>query len=316
MIPLKYQRNEYVEDKYYDLIIQNRNPDYIKEIEDKCTLYLQMSFKEIVCASPEKMQELHNNIIARQDYEQIKKEFKYIYSPNKENNYIVTTLYERMPQEAKQLLYKQVGLKVCPYCNRNFIDKLKINKNVRTYAGTFELDHFYPKEKFPMFAVSFYNLIPVCGTCNGIKSNEIFKLNPYLLDVQKDDISFKYNIVGIDYMNNEDDIEIEMYSSSKVALEDAENLRLEELYNSHKDIVQEIIKKMKYYNPEYIKCLMNETGVLFKDKNEVYRLLYGGYANPNEFGKRPLSKFIKDIYYDTKEMLNGLDIFSEDENTN
>ena len=76
----------------------------------------------------------------------------------------------------------------------------------------------------------------------------------------------KYNIVGIDYLNNENDIEIEMYSSSKVALEDAENLRLEEVYNSHKDIVQEIIKKMKYYNPEYIKCLMNETGVLFKDK--------------------------------------------------
>ena len=126
----------------------------------------------------------------------------------------------------------------------------------------------------------------------------------------------KYNIVGIDYLNNENDIEIEMYSSSKVALEDAENLRLEEVYNFHKDIVQEIIKKMKYYNPEYIKCLMNETGVLFKDKNEIYRLLYGGYANPNEFGKRPLSKFIKDIYYDTKEMLNGLDIFSEDENTN
>ena len=55
----------------------------------------------------------------------------------------------------------------------------------------------------------------------------------------------KYNIVGIDYLNNENDIEIEMYSSSKVALEDAENLRLEEVYNSHKDIVQEIIKKMK-----------------------------------------------------------------------
>ena len=61
-----------------------------------------------------------------------------------------------------------------------------------------------------------------------------------------------------------------------------------------------------------------ERKCIYIDKtiNKVYRLLYGGYANPNEFGKRPLSKFIKDIYYDTKEMLNGLDIFSEDENTN
>ena len=110
------------------------------------------------------------------------------------------------------------------------------------------------------------------------------------------------------------DSSIQKLSSSENDI--IENEQENELRNYGAENNLEIIKKMKYYNPEYIKCLMNETGVLFKDKNEVYRLLYGGYANPNEFGKRPLSKFIKDIYYDTKEMLNGLDIFSEDENTN
>lgn len=43
-------------------------------------------------------------------------------------------------------------------------------------------------------------------------------------------------------------------------------LYLEEIYNCHKDIVQEIIKKMQYYGSEYIKCILEETGSLFKMK--------------------------------------------------
>lgn len=54
----------------------------------------------------------------------------------------------------------------------------------------------------------------------------------------KDNISFEYNILGSNYMENEDELEIRIKSSSKEALEDAQNLRLEEIYNRHKDIYQ------------------------------------------------------------------------------
>jgi len=63
---------------------------------------------------------------------------------------------------------------------------------------------------------------------------------------------------------------------------------------------------MQYYGSEYIKCILEETGSLFKNEGELYRLLYGGYAEPDEFGKRPLSKFIKDIYQNTKNALDGI----------
>lgn len=41
---------------------------------------------------------------------------------------------------------------VCPYCNRNFIENLKVakNKKVKKNVGTFELDHFYSKDEFPI----------------------------------------------------------------------------------------------------------------------------------------------------------------------
>ena len=312
MVPLKYQKNENLEKKYYKLITQSRNERFIEEIDEKCQCYLKMPFKNLVCASPDELEQLHSNVKDRTDYGQMKDAFKHI-SSIKQNNYIVSILFQNMPKEAKLLIYEQVGQNVCLYCNRNFIEDLKIvkNRNGRKPVGTFELDHFYSKDEFPMFAVSFYNLIPVCGTCNRIKSNTVFNINPYLMYDKKDNISFEYNILGSNYMENEDELEIRIKSSSKEALEDAQNLRLEEIYNRHKDIVQEIIKKMKYYNSEYIECLFKDTGALFQSKDELYRLLYGGYANPDEFGKRPLSKFIKDIYQNTKEVLDGFDIFSD-----
>jgi hypothetical protein len=33
-----------------------------------------------------------------------------------------------------------------------------------------EIDHFYPKDKYPFLAVSFFNLIPSCLTCNGLSA--------------------------------------------------------------------------------------------------------------------------------------------------
>ncbi|MDQ7066856.1 MAG: hypothetical protein Q9M40_01995 [Sulfurimonas sp.] len=54
-------------------------------------------------------------------------------------------------------LVKSLNLSVCPYCNRNTIYNIT-NKNRRTS----DLDHFYPKSKYPFLAVSFYNLIPSC----------------------------------------------------------------------------------------------------------------------------------------------------------
>ena len=81
-----------------------------------------------MCAWPEELEQLHFDLKKLPDYEQIKKEFKSIAS-SKENNYIVNTLFKRMPREAKLMIYQQTEQNVCPYCNRNFIENLKVAKN-------------------------------------------------------------------------------------------------------------------------------------------------------------------------------------------
>jgi hypothetical protein len=57
---------------------------------------------------------------------------------------------------------------VCPYCNRSYTHSVFKNGEC---SGRPELDHFLPKSTLPFFAVSIYNLIPVCHTCNHFKSN-------------------------------------------------------------------------------------------------------------------------------------------------
>ena len=68
----------------------------------------------------------------------------------------------------KKLLFDKIehvnGLKlrICPYCGRSFI--YAVEENGKTVKP--QIDHFLPKSKYPFLALSYFNLIPVCQTCN------------------------------------------------------------------------------------------------------------------------------------------------------
>ena len=63
-------------------------------------------------------------------------------------------------------LQRQLGVKVCPYCNRMYTTTLFGENRIRP-----DFDHFYPKSKYPYLAVSLFNLIPSCSMCNRKKGN-------------------------------------------------------------------------------------------------------------------------------------------------
>lgn len=71
-------------------------------------------------------------------------------------------------------LVDKLNIKTCPYCNRQFIYTFNGRAPERP-----ELDHFYPKADYPLFCLSFYNLIPACHSCNHVKSEEEIGINPY-----------------------------------------------------------------------------------------------------------------------------------------
>ena len=79
---------------------------------------------------------------------------------------IFLTLYSRLNNA---LFVKDLDIKVCPYCNRNYILNFQIKGKVNATA---QLDHFFDKKKYPYLAISIYNLVPSCGTCNQRKSTK------------------------------------------------------------------------------------------------------------------------------------------------
>lgn len=114
--------------------------------------------------------------------------------------------------------------------------------------------HFYPKSIFQLFSLSLYNFVPSCQICNsrckGDKKLQI--LYPYR-DTKQDEIMFDIELqehATVDSLiGREKKFEIKV----KLADEHAENkeiientidmFKLEGLYSSHKDYVNELLYK-------------------------------------------------------------------------
>lgn len=193
--------------------------------------------------------------------------------------------------------YKLVDLlklATCPYCNRNFT--VNFDKN----STTVELDHFYPKDKYPYLAISLYNLIPVCHTCNHKKGISKLKIYPYK-ESYNDYVNFSFSINQAEVLSSSDvDIKYKFKKNDKKSKKKINNyhkiLNIPSLYENHKDIILELIQKKEIYNESYIdELLQNFEGTVFSGHHELMRLITCGYVNDEDINKRPLSKLIKDI---------------------
>ena len=97
----------------------------------------------------------------------------------------------------KYVFVENINIKTCPYCNRNYIfiyDKGKIRP---------EIDHFFPKSKYPYFAMSYFNLIPCCHICNHTKLNkfDINLVNPYSTLTDETKIDFSIDVKNVNFTN-------------------------------------------------------------------------------------------------------------------
>lgn len=194
---------------------------------------------------------------------------------------------------------------VCPYCNRNYIHT-SYNEHGKTRP---ELDHFFPKSKYPFLSISLYNLIPSCHICNSnLKGAKDFFLEPHLHPfVENVNSDFQFEIKYKDEVIDEIVADLESFDIVLKCLTEDEQLKtqvensrktflINELYNLHKDVAQELLFKSVYYNETKIKelkeILGEDSGV---DDNFLKRVIIGTYADVNTIGKRSMSKYSYDI---------------------
>ncbi|CAA6821205.1 MAG: Unknown protein [uncultured Sulfurovum sp.] len=195
-------------------------------------------------------------------------------------------------------LAKKLNVNVCPYCNIN--STYTVIKEDDKKITRPEFDHFYDKAKNPILALSFYNLIPSCHTCNStLKGREEFSmkshLNPYS-DSLDEVAKFHLQIENSKFYHSTDGFVVKLETEDERAKKNIKIFELDTLYENHKDIVLELIQKEAIYNESYLDELMHQyEGTLFKNREDLQRLISGGYISDDEIGKRPLSKLVKDI---------------------
>ncbi len=205
-------------------------------------------------------------------------------------------------------LINDLDIEVCPFCNREYIFKFKDSiKSKKRIIAT--LDHYYDKDTYPFLAVSFFNIIPSCHICNSKFKHTINFYITQHLHPYEDDFNTKAKFTHFFKDKNEENKSDALFSKKRIALNidsidkndqktknTIETFRLQDLYSEHKEIILELIQKREIYSDSYIDELFKQyEGTLFKNREDLLRLITCGYVSDEDLGKRPLSKLIKDI---------------------
>ena len=193
---------------------------------------------------------------------------------------------------------KKNGIKSCVYCNAQF--SITTERKNGSQSGMFELDHFYPKSKYPFLSTSFFNLQPCCSHCNKTKSDRPALFSLYTSDYNSlDPFNFsldKKSILRYLLTQAEDELII-IFTSVDMNLKNnhEELFHISELYKQHKDIIEELIWKSKVYNNSYKMSLSDSFSKKFPNSSNFNRFILGNYDNPKDIHRRPMAKMVQDI---------------------
>lgn len=225
----------------------------------------------------------------------------------------------------KEIIWKASKVKVCPYCNRIYIPFISVESKDRTGKVKHkkptdkedsikgQLDHFFPKEKYPYLAISLYNLIPSCTYCNGTSSKGAKDpldekiVSPFFLKshtglrffIER----FNEGIVDLDKCPESIELGIDVKECPDMA-NNERIFHLKDVYSAHRDIAADIIAKFREWSPKpYIDSV---EALLYSQKYQTertaverrLRMYWGVPLTEDRLGERPISKFTLDLIND------------------
>lgn len=179
----------------------------------------------------------------------------------------------------------------CPYCNYNKLDIINLNGKLSTKQKNkayLDLDHFYPKSLNPFFALSFFNLIPSCHSCNSSDKSDMpfsiqTQINPYYESF--DDIyKFKISLVKLlgDTIDN-----IEIKKISKPLDTSSDDFNLVAKYNNNIESAEKLIDL-------FIKNKAKHIGTA-NENSFIELILQNTPVNRKDILKYPKAKLNRDI---------------------
>ena len=215
-----------------------------------------------------------------------------------------------------------LNLKVCPYCNRGYIntvDRIKLDEDNELKGIRPDFDHFFPKSKYPFLSCSIFNLIPACKFCNQLKREDfsggqlIYPFEEEFGEQGRFEIDFDAG-KNIDTINIENDINLKLNTSDdlsspssvrkqiKKQLIDNSNqaFQLIKIYNAHQDQIKEFVRRIRSlrgsglkmyqaFDKELLDLYNKQSG---STKEYAKKILLGLPTDSQEY---PLRKMKKDI---------------------
>lgn len=240
------------------------------------------NLKNILIGKPDVLNNIKNLFTSENEKKYLRLLFNYDNWVKEENFYEFYNAYS---------LAKSLDINTCIYCNRLYT-KTVINPDKITRP---EFDHWFPRSKFPLLALSFYNLIPSCHVCNSsVKGSDNLNLidhfHPYV-DNEKNinnEIKFSY------YNKSLDTYGFKVNTFSNKGKNTTEAFKIKEIYETHEEEIKELRRIRDVYSESYLQKLSTlYNGIISQE--EVYRLAFGVYIEEAKFEKRPLSKMKNDI---------------------
>lgn len=296
MVPINIEVNKFnkIKEEYKQKIIDSFKKPCWEEIsgridEELISFGIKESLEDILIVDFTTLKNIKNKFDSQgRVFEKYKCKDKH-----DENKYVVDSIYNELYKKYNSLdkigLIQNLGITVCPYCNRSFIN----NRNKSTTA---QLDHFYPRSKYPIFSLSICNLIPSCYGCNHIKRENEIGASPYDSNINfADEVKFSYTPEDVEFLDDINKLELTLESTNDNIEKNIEVMKIKDAYELNKDYVFELIKKSKIYNDDFKNELLNNYSDLISSEDELNRLLYGNYLNVEDYNKRPLSKLTHDI---------------------
>lgn len=209
--------------------------------------------------------------------------------------------YEKYVRPVMVPLIEELGIRTCVYCNLQYA--LTINHS----QGLYELDHRYPKSKYPYLCTTFYNLQPSCPICNhgkndetadfGLYTDKPAELHPFhllttpQLYLRKGRLDVKYINIRLVASNPKDP------SLCMLAASHERDFQINSTYAVVKDVAEETIWRCKAFDDTYKELFVKKFPELYS-KDALHRFVFGVYSDDRNVHQRPLTKLTRDIMKD------------------
>lgn len=181
-------------------------------------------------------------------------------------------------------LVQNTGLTVCPYCNRDYI-----NSRSGELAGA-QLDHFYPRSKYPVFSVCLYNLIPSCWNCNRIKQDKVQEFaSPFDEEVDWEN-SVRFTYVPLDVERKKIVID-----SIQPVRNNIKTMQIETAYQIHEMEVNELLDKVQMYQETQLEEFNKVLGEVGLTEQDMKTMVFGPEITEENMRKKPLGKMLRDL---------------------